>query len=456
MSSARRFRWRWIVAIVAVLAGAAATAAFFMSNRNTVSATSEDGTSVPTARVARGTLDVIVRMNGDLRASRQQAIIAPPVGGSLRVLTLVDAGSLVKAGDVVLSFDPADQRYALEQAQSELLEAEQNIRKRRADIGAQDAQDQVALLTARFNVRRAELDAKVDRELIPANEHQIRQVSLEEAKRTLAQTEQDVQARATVSTAGLSVLEEARMKAQVAADRARQNMDMLEIKSPIDGVVSVRENQDASGGIFFSGMTLPAYRVGDMANPGRPMMDVFDLSGMEIRGTVNEQDRVNLAVGQRVDVASNSVAGVTLAGKVSAISGLGRAQMQKGPLRRFDVTLELDTPDPRLQPGTSVDLTVHGARIENVLLLPRQAVFEEDGKSIVFLRNGAAFEPRDVKVVNRGESRVAVEGIDEGAEVALIRPDKAPGGRGAAPSGRGAAPAARAATPAPATPAVAR
>src|SRR5690606_19656009 len=149
----------------------------------------------------------------------------------------------------------------------------------------------VALLTAEFNVRRAELDAAVDEDLIPANEHKIRQVSLAEAKRTLEQTKQDVASRATTSTAGLAVLEERRVKAQLAADRARQNIESLEVKAPIDGVISVRENMDASGGVIFSGMTLPTYRVGDTANPGRPVMDLFDISRMEIRATVNEQER---------------------------------------------------------------------------------------------------------------------------------------------------------------------
>ena len=123
--------------------------------------------TTPTSRVVKATLELDVHMGGDLRASRQEAVTAPPVGGSLRILSLVDAGAFVKQGDVLVSFDPADQRYALEQAESELLEADQNILKRVADTGAQAASDQVALLTARFNVRRAELDAVVDRDLHP-------------------------------------------------------------------------------------------------------------------------------------------------------------------------------------------------------------------------------------------------------------------------------------------------
>jgi hypothetical protein len=385
----------------------------------------ETGPIVPTHRVERGSLQLTVHMKGDLRASQQQAISAPPVGAAVRILSMLETGAVVKAGDPIVEFDPADQLYALEQAESELREAEQEIIKRRADNAAQAAQDKVALLTAEFNVRRAELDAAVDEDLIPANEHKIRQVSLAEAKRTLEQTKQDVASRATTSTAGLAVLEERRVKAQLAADRARQNIESLEVKAPIDGVISVRENMDASGGVIFSGMTLPTYRVGDTANPGRPVMDLFDISRMEIRATVNEQERANVAAGQAVTVESDVVPNSSLTARITAVSGLGRAVRQAGPLRLFDVTLVLDHADPRLRPGTSVRVVVQGEQVEGVLLAPRQAVFEQDGKPIVYARTAGGFEAKEVKVVHRTESRVAIEGVEEGTEVALISPDKA-------------------------------
>ncbi len=84
---------------------------------------------------------------------------------------MVPTGIAVKSGDVVVEFDPADQQFALDQSKSEVAEAEQEIAKMKADAAAQVAQDEVALLTARFRGRRAELDASAN-ELIPAIEAQ--------------------------------------------------------------------------------------------------------------------------------------------------------------------------------------------------------------------------------------------------------------------------------------------
>jgi hypothetical protein len=64
--------------------------------------------------------------------------------------------------------------------------------------------------------------------------------------------------------------------------------------------------------------------------------------------------------------------------------------------------------------------------VDDVLLLPRQAVFERDGKPIVYERVSAGFESREVKVLHRTESRVAIDGAPEGLEVALVSPDGVP------------------------------
>lgn len=380
---------------------------------------------VPTSPVERGSLPLTVHLNGDLRAIRQANIAAPSVGGTLRILDLRETGTWVAEGDVLVAFDPAEQQYALEQAQSELDEAEQEIAKRQADAAVQAAEDEVALLTARFDVRRAELDMGVDRDLIAANEYRIREVSLSEARRRLAQLESDLASRAATSKAALAVLGERATRARMAATRAEQNMQSLIVTSPMDGIVSVRENRDASGGVFFSGQVLPPYRVGDDTFAGRPLIDVYDVSGLEVGATVNEQERANIQVGQPATVTSDVAQGLTLEATVSAVSGLGRQGRNTGPLRQFDVTLHVPNADPRLRPGTTVRVVVDAGTVDDMLLVPRQAVFERDGKPVVFVEGASGFETVEVKVLRRTETTVALEGVEEGQRVALVDPDRA-------------------------------
>ena len=383
---------------------------------------------VPTTRITRGPLELSVVATGEVRAAKSAMLPAPSVGGTLRILKIAPTGTSVKGGDIIVELDPTEQIYALEQAKSELEQAEQEIVKRKADASVQAAQDKVELLTARFDVRRAQLDGAVDKDLIAASQYAKRQLAIEETRRRLEQVESDVKSRAEASRAALTLSEEKRAKAELAATRAQQNIDSLVIKAPMDGHVVVRENRDAAGGFFYSGMTLPEYRAGDNTFAGRPLVDVFDLATMELRIKIGEQDRTNVVAGQKAAIKSDSLPGISFNGSVATIAGAAQTNFWEttGPMRQFDATLKVDQLDARLRPGSSVQVVLAGQRVENVLQLPLQAVRQQEGKPIVYVQTGTGgFEPKPVKVTYRTESRVGIEGLDEGTVIALVDPQAA-------------------------------
>lgn len=427
-------RTRRNIGVLIALTAAIAFAALRLGGSSAANDTATQPT-VPTTKVVRGSMELTVRTMGELRASTVKPLPAPAVGGILRLVTIVETGTAVKAGDTVMVFDPTEQEYTLEVSLSQLQEADQEIARIRADGDTQAAQDQVTLLNARFDARRAELAAISNKALIPAIDYAKRQLSLDEARKRLAQAEEDVRSRSANARASLAVFEARRARFQLAADRAKQNIDSLVVKSPIDGYVVVRDNRDANAGIAFSGVALPPYRAGDNVQPGRPVMDIFDISTLELRARVNEQERDNIAIGRPASADSDSLPGERFTATVSAVSGIaqpgGLFSEAAGPLKEFDVPLSLDRHSDRLRPGTTAHLVINGPTVDNVLHVPRQAVFERNGKPVVFLRVGDRFEARDVKVQYRTEARIALEGVDAGAEIALLNPDKIP-----APAGK--------------------
>ena len=412
----RRLIWGGLVVVAIGLAAAMAVA---------VPGLPEKSGGTPTARVIRGPLKLNVHATGELRAGRTVTMVTPPVGGMLRIVRMVSTGNPVKAGDVVMEFDPADQQYALEQARTEVAEAEQEIVKMKADREVQLAQDAVELLTARFDVRRAELDTMANEFVSPIDAKK-NVLSFEESKRRLAQLEEDVKSRSATSSASLQVVQEKLNKARLAMQRAQQVIESLVLKAPVDGIVSAKENRDASGGMFFFGMVLPEYRQGDSVWPGRPVVDLIESGRMELRAKIDESDRTNLVEGQVANVSVDSLPGRTFKAKVGALSGLASRGSFFEPTasisRLFDVIFQFESLDPQLKAGASARVFIEGKEIPNLLHVPRQAVFEKNGKNHIFAKIGDRFEPRDVKVVQRTESRIAIEGVDEGMEIALVDP----------------------------------
>lgn len=386
------------------------------------------GDTVPTARVSKAPLKLTVHATGELRAGRTITLITPPIGGTARIIKLVPTGVPIKANDVVVEFDPADQQFAFEQAKSELAEAEQEIVKMKADAAVQKAQDDVAMLTAKFDVRRAELDA-IGNEFIAAVDAKKNLLSLEEARRRLAQLEEDVKSRAATSQASLAVVEEKRHKAMLSMQRAQQVIDSLVLRAPFDGVVSVKENRNAAGGIFFTGMVLPELREGDQVFSGMAIADVIESGRMDLRAKVDENDRGNLSEGQEAEVFIDALPGQVFKARVGALSGLAsRANFFDTATvsRLFDVTFTFGTPDPRMKAGASARVVVEGKELAGALHVPRQAVFARAGKNHVFVKSGDRFEEREVKVTQRTESRVVVDGLTEGMEIALVDPSTRP------------------------------
>jgi len=388
--------------------------------------------SIPTAVVKRGRLDMKVYTEGELHARRSVMIVAPSVSGNLRIIRLAQTGAHVHTGDMVIEFDPSEQEYNLQENQFDLDEAAQEIAKAKADAAVQTAKDEVELLKAKFDVRRAELDVSKN-ELVSAIDARKNLLALEEAKRHLEQLTQDIKSHSASNQAGLQVAQEKERKARLLIAQAQNNIQSMSIKATMDGLISVKDNERAAGGFYFSGMKLPEFREGDQVGPGTLVAEVMNLEQMVIQCKIDEADRANMSAGATVEAHVYALPGRIFPAKVETVAGMASRGMpwSGSTTSKFDVSVSLDKSDPEIRPGLTVQAIVEGGQTKDMLLLPPQAIFEKDGKPFVYEEQGSNFVTRAVKVVRRTESQVAVEGVAEGTAVAVVNPELATGRAGA-------------------------
>jgi len=398
----------------------------FACRQTTVLATDSE---IPTATVKEVDLQLKVFTTGALKTSQSRTVIAPPIaGGTLQIVTLAHAGAHVRTGDVVLEFDPSQQEYNLGQNRSDLLQAEQEIVKAKADAAVQAAEDQTAMLKAKYAVRRAELEVSKN-ELVSPIDAQKNLLALDEAKRTQTQLQQDIQSHSASNQAALAISEEKRHKARLSMEQAQQNIKNMHITAPIDGLVVIHGNRESTGGFFMDGMTLPDYHVGDQVNPGSSIAEVIDVSRLEVAAQIGETDRVNLKAGQSVEIKIDALPGETFSGKVQTVGGATSHEFWDDSARhKFDVAVELDHTDARLRPGFAVRLSILGDNLSRAVSIPGGAVFEHDGKKVVYCKRNRGFEMQEVKVRAVSEGRAILSGLPPGTVVALVNPEKKTGG----------------------------
>lgn len=417
---ARIKRHRILISSIVALVLVGGIGAVVASSRVSLPAKTDE---IPLAVVTRGEIDLKVHATGELRASHSIMLSAPAVGGdSLQITKLVRTGQLVKKDDVVFEFDPSEQHYKLEQNQSDLLQAEQEITKAKADAVVLEAKDKVLLLKDKHNVRRAELDVQKN-ELVSKIDGDKNILALEQAKRVLAEQEKDIESHKASGQAGTYLAQEKYNKAKLAMDQAQQNLDKMRVTAPMDGLVSIQKNTNASGGFFFTGMSLPDYHEGDQVQPGSSIAQVVDPAGLDLTAKIGEQDRSNVTPGQDVEVVFDALPGKVFRGKVKSVAGASVRQFFSSDSNgSFEVAIQLLDSDARLRSGFTAQLMFVGESKKNVLYLPRQALFLKDGKRIVYVKKGNGYEQREVKIQNQNESRAAVEGLSEGDKIALVDP----------------------------------
>ena len=377
---------------------------------------------LPTIRVQRGNLELKIYTSGDLRAGKTAMLTAPSLNSALHLIYITPTGTHVKAGELVGDFDPSDQEHNLEMATDDLHQAEQAIAKAKADAAVQDAQDKVDLLKAEFDVRRAEMDVS-KKDLVSAIDAKKNLLALDEAQRHLAQLKEDLPSHAASNQADIDVAQEKLAKARLSMELANKNIQSMHLRASMDGVVAVQENRQQ--GFWYPGIRFAEYRLGDEVQPGAFVAQVLDVEQMEIQGKVAETDQANLSTGAHADIELYAFPRQVFSGKVKDVAGAALQNFfEGGTSSRFGVVITLDHPEPQLRPGLTARVTISAGEVRNILYLPPQAIFTKNGNPLVYVRRGGEFTPQKIKITRRSATRIAVDGLAEGTEVALVNPEE--------------------------------
>lgn len=390
--------------------------------------TGTQAANIPTTAVKRGDVPFIVTAKGDLQGGNTEMLSAPMTGGgALTIKSLRESGDLVKEGDIVIEFDTTEQEFKLREAEADLAEAEQQVIQATAESQAKEEEARYALLQARTDLKLAELDVRRN-EILPRINARQNELAAAAAADKVKQLEKDLNDRIAAAHAGIAIQEAARSKAEVAAQTAKRNIESMTLKAKTAGYVARQQNTD---GNFRWGSFLPALQVGDTVRAGMAVAQIPDMHNWEATARVMELDRGHLAVAQPVEIAVVALGNRKFSGKIKSIGGT------TGPPwdRHFETRITLDNPSPDLRPGMSVRMVITTDVMKNVLWLPAQALFEADNKKFVYVNSNGTYSRKDVKMVQRSETRVVVEGVQEGQLVALANPEQAARKQGAKPNG---------------------
>jgi len=286
---------------------------------------------VTTEKAVRKSITQVVTATGKIQPEIEVKI-APEVSGEIIDIP-VKEGELVRKGQLLLRIKPDTYRAQVESQQASYNSARSASSRNRAEL------------------EKAETDYKRAQSLFERG-------LISESERRSAQTSYDS------ARAGLSASQFEIQRAAGAVTQIREALSKTIIYAPSDGTISALSSR------------VGERVVGTSQFAGTEVMRIADLDHMEARVNVNENDVVNVKVGDKVKVAVDAYPDRPITGVVREIAStaLTRNAGTQEEVTNFEVKISIPDRSVRLRPGMSATADIATATVQNVVAVPIQSV----------------------------------------------------------------------------------
>ncbi len=333
---------------------------------------------VTTEKAIRKTIVQTVSATGKVQPETEVKI-SPEVAGEIIELP-VDDGKQVKKGDLLVRIRPDSYKALVEQQEAAISAAK-----------ATNLQQKATMLKTEHDFKRAE--DLFNKKLISEQEFNAAQAAYDVAKNTYESSLHEIE------------------RAEAGSSQARDQLSKTTIYSPIDGTVTVLNSKQ--------GERLVA--TGQFA--GTEVMRVADLSHMEARVDVNENDVVNVKLGDKAEVKIDAYGDRKFHGAIYQIANTGKttgAGTQE-EVTNFEVKIRIEDTDVTLKPGLSCTAEIQTNEVKDVVAVPMQAVTIRTGDSNL---SPEELEKKKQKLAQRDKGDNNADFVNQRAEKAAQKEER--------------------------------
>lgn len=321
----KKSRMKWIIlAAVVLIIGLGVAAKFASANR-------QQGALVVTEKAVVKTITQLVNATGKIQPE-VEVKISPEVSGEIIELPLRE-GAVVKKGDLLVRIKPDNYVYQVEQQEANLTAAK-----------ATAVQSKSQLLKAEEDFKRS--DDLFKKQLISDSDFTAIRTALE-----VAQANYDNALAQIRRTEGL-------------LNQSRELLSKTTIYAPMDGTISSLSSEIGERVVA----------TGSFA--GTEVMRVANLNDMEARVNVNENDVVNVKIGDKARITIDAYPGRKFVGTVKEISSAAKTQglNTQEEITNFLVKVRVGDKDVSIRPGMSANVDIETKTVEHVVAVPIQSV----------------------------------------------------------------------------------
>ncbi len=360
---------------------------------------------VQVTSVTQATIQRIVAGDGALFPLNQASLI-PKISAPVQKF-YVNRGDHVKQGQLLAVLENGDLIAAAAESRGAVVQAESNLR---ATEGATVPEALVKAQTDVESARTARDNAKkvLDSREQLFNQGALAQRQVDESRLAYSQAEATLKAAQEHLRTLQSVSNEEQIKGAAAQlQSAKAHLESQEtqvaysrISSPMSGIVADRP-----------------LNVGEVANPGTPLLTIVDISRVVARVDVPQAEASAVKIGQTATLTQPDSKD-EIQGKVTMVSPAADPNSTT-----VQVWITIDNPGERLKPGTAVHAAIATEVYKAASVVPVAAILpgEEGGTAVLTVSSDNIAHKRTVTLGVRQGSQVQIlSGVNPGEEVVVV------------------------------------
>lgn len=380
-----------------------------------VSCNGKQTSDIQTATVKKGTFIEELTDQGTVEAVKSISVSAPTISyryGALKIAKIVDDGKEVEKGDTIMIFDPSEIKRAIIQAEQQLEIAKAEYEKLASTQKSEIEDLEADLELAGISQEISKINAETSIYEPEVTQKEIK-LKLESATIALNRAQEQIENKKIIHREDL--LQKSLTIKQLTAtlEDANNSMKKLFVVSPDKGITIKEENWN----------TGQKWALGDQPYSGSKLIELPDLSEMRAEVKINEVDVSKVIPGQRVEIRPDAYSDSIFTGKVEAVANLAQNLNYKSKIKIFPVQIRISGYSKTLLPGLTVSCKIIVNEIPDVLIIPLESLFREQGIEYVYLKSGSGFKRQDIKTGGiNSDFAIVANGLNENDVIALSDP----------------------------------
>ena len=371
--------------------------------------TASDARSVEVLVADPGLFEDVVQLTGTV-ATNNDASLSPDVPGTLTFVAPV--GTFVRQGGTVAQVRATGQQAGVAQAQAGVAQSRAGTAQAQAQVATAEAGVRAA--RAQRQGAQAQLDLAQDQyrrqlplvrdSILSALEFRAVETQLANARSQVASADAGIaQAQGQVNAArpGVVAARAGESASQAGVRGAQTQLGNTRVVAPFSGVVQER-----------------LMGPGELASPGMAVVRFVSGGAVKIEAGIPERYAGAIRVGSAVRITPAAGVADARGGRVTFVGVAVNAQT-----RTFPVEIQVDNGDGALKPAMVVRLGITRDILENVVVVPRDAVVRDERGTSVFVAtagpNGTQVAARRVVQLGptSGDNVVVLSGVRTGEAI---------------------------------------